>query len=147
MQPMEAGVFVIREGSRGKRCVTGCLWFNVHAEAVWRGQWMWKPQFFPGNIIHYSLISLRQSGNMLECGSVSCQVKREIEDDREKRKSFGGFSFSFIEYSAVVMVSFYFFFADCPPMYCLDRGLCLVERHGPICMWVKHAPALTPTHS
>ncbi|KAG7224989.1 hypothetical protein INR49_014906, partial [Caranx melampygus] len=22
---------------------------------------------------------------------------------------------------------------DCPPMYCLDRGLCLVERHGPIC--------------
>ncbi|XP_022622767.1 MAM and LDL-receptor class A domain-containing protein 1 [Seriola dumerili] len=23
---------------------------------------------------------------------------------------------------------------DCPPMYCLDRGSCLVERHGPVCM-------------
>lgn len=51
---------------------------------------------------------------MLECGSVSCQVKREIEDDRERRKSFGGFSFSFIEYSAV-MVSFFFFFLQIVP--------------------------------
>ncbi|XP_044033161.1 MAM and LDL-receptor class A domain-containing protein 1 isoform X1 [Siniperca chuatsi] len=23
---------------------------------------------------------------------------------------------------------------DCPPLYCLDRGSCHVERHGPVCM-------------
>ncbi|XP_041817770.1 MAM and LDL-receptor class A domain-containing protein 1 [Chelmon rostratus] len=23
---------------------------------------------------------------------------------------------------------------ECPPLYCLDRGSCLVERHGPVCM-------------
>ncbi|XP_071341063.1 MAM and LDL-receptor class A domain-containing protein 1 isoform X4 [Trachinotus anak] len=45
---------------------------------------------------------------------------------------------------------------DCPPMYCLDRGSCLVKRHGPVCMcypgWtgnrcqVREKPSLsTPT--
>ncbi|XP_070842581.1 MAM and LDL-receptor class A domain-containing protein 1 [Chaetodon trifascialis] len=42
---------------------------------------------------------------------------------------------------------------ECPPLYCLDRGSCLVERHGPVCMchpgWtgnrchVKEKPSLS----
>ncbi|XP_068566038.1 MAM and LDL-receptor class A domain-containing protein 1 isoform X1 [Cebidichthys violaceus] len=42
---------------------------------------------------------------------------------------------------------------DCPPLYCLDRGSCLVEKHGPVCMcypgWtgnrchVKEKPSLS----
>ncbi|KAM6908030.1 MAM and LDL-receptor class A domain-containing protein 1 isoform 1-T1 [Lycodopsis pacificus] len=42
---------------------------------------------------------------------------------------------------------------DCPPLFCLDRGSCLVEKHGPVCMcypgWtgnrchVKEKPSLS----